>query len=74
MSKIPEYLRGHRDATRAAVTWLHRRAQSMNDPHAKAILDSAANDLGGEYSRALASCDGNPEGENPKGSSEASND
>lgn len=29
-----------------AVQWLHERAASMNDPHAKAILNSAAFHLG----------------------------
>ena len=39
---------GKRDAMRGLVTWLGKRAASMNDPHAKAILNSAAFDLGCE--------------------------
>lgn len=27
---------------RASVTWLHRRAEAMGDPHARAILNTAA--------------------------------
>lgn len=37
---------GFRNGVRAAITWLHRRAVEMNDPHAKALLNSAAFDLG----------------------------
>lgn len=37
---------GHGDGIRAAVTWLHARATEMNDPQAKAILNSAATNLG----------------------------
>lgn len=37
---------GKRDGLRYAITWLHRRANSMNDSKAKAILNSAAFDLG----------------------------
>lgn len=29
-----------------AVAWLHRRADSMNDPHARQVLNLAATDLG----------------------------
>lgn len=39
---------GKRDGLRWAITWLHRRADSMNDPQARAILNSAAFALGGE--------------------------
>lgn len=39
---------GKRDGLRWSITWLHRRAQSMNDPRAKAILNSAAFSLGNE--------------------------
>jgi len=48
MTKMPEYDRGYRDGVRHAVTWLARRAVSMNDPSAKRILDSAATNLGWE--------------------------
>ena len=46
--KISEYERGHRDATRAAITWLHAEALRMNDPHAEKILNGAAFSLGVE--------------------------
>jgi hypothetical protein len=39
---------GKRDGLRYAITWLHRRAEGMNDPKATAILNSAAFDLGNE--------------------------
>lgn len=37
---------GFRDGIRYAVTWLHQRANEMNDPWAKAVLNVTANDLG----------------------------
>ncbi len=46
MSQMAEYDRGYRDAVRAAITWLHRRAAEMSDPHAKRVLNSAATHLG----------------------------
>jgi hypothetical protein len=39
---------GKRDGIRYAITWLHRRAEEMNDQHAKAVLNSAAFYLGNE--------------------------
>ena len=41
-----QYSQGYRCAMKRAVAWLHHRADEMNDPHAKAILDSAAFNLG----------------------------
>ncbi len=47
MSKrCPQYLQGRREAVKWAITWLHTRAEQMNDPHAKAILNVAATDMG----------------------------
>lgn len=46
MGQMPEYKRGRRDGFRLAITWLHTRASEMNDPHAKAVLNSAAFSLG----------------------------
>lgn len=48
MSSMPDYDRGYRDGLRAAVTWLAERANTMNDPQAKIVLDSAAFSLGVE--------------------------
>lgn len=42
---------GHRNAIRWAVTWLHKRANEMNDPIAKAILDAAAINMGADAKR-----------------------
>lgn len=39
---------GFRDGMRYAVTWLHDRANEMNDPWAKAVLNTAAFNLGVE--------------------------
>lgn len=40
-----------KSGVRAAISWLHRRAAyEMNDPHAKAILNSAAFSLGVDLS------------------------
>jgi hypothetical protein len=41
-----QHMEGRREATKRIVTWLHERANAMNDPKAKAILDVAASDLG----------------------------
>lgn len=47
MSKrSPQYLQGRREALKWAITWLHARAETMNDPHARAILNVAATDMG----------------------------
>lgn len=59
MTQKPEYERGHQDGVRAAVTWLHKRADEMNDPHARAVLNSAATNLGWDHSRAPRSLTGN---------------
>jgi hypothetical protein len=37
---------GRVDGIRFAITWLHQQAKEMNDPHARAILNKAAFDLG----------------------------
>ena len=36
---------------RWTITWLHERAGTMNDGHARGILNSAAHDLGNELAR-----------------------
>lgn len=47
MTQMDPYKRGVRDGIQFAVTWLHRRAtEEMNDPKARAILNSAATNLG----------------------------
>ncbi|TNC14861.1 translation initiation factor IF-1 [Methylobacterium terricola] len=51
MSSLPDYGRGYRDGLRADVTWLADRARSMNDPHAQAVLNSAAFSLGVDASQ-----------------------
>lgn len=52
--KITEYERGHQDAIRAAVTWLHNEAKTMNDPHARRLLDGAAFGLGVAFAKPAA--------------------
>ena len=44
--KISEYQRGYQDAARQMITWLHEEAASMNDAHARRLLDGAAFTLG----------------------------
>ncbi|WPL18964.1 hypothetical protein Thiowin_04064 [Thiorhodovibrio winogradskyi] len=46
--KANDYRRGYHDGLRVAITWLHARAREMNDPHAKAILNTAAFHFGVE--------------------------
>lgn len=41
----------HKAGVRWAIDWLHRRALSMNDPHARAILNTAAYHMGNELSQ-----------------------
>lgn len=45
-NRPPQYLQGRREALKWAVTWLYAHAESMNDPHARAILNSAAYGMG----------------------------
>lgn len=42
MGRTPDYVDGRRNGIKWAITWLHQRAEEMNDPHAKAILNTAA--------------------------------
>ncbi len=53
--KISEYHRGYRDAMRAAITWLHAQARTMNDPHARQLLNNAAFSLGVHTAKGLRS-------------------
>ena len=46
MSTGDPYATGFRDGYRAAITVLHAWAKTMNDPHAEAVLNSAAFHLG----------------------------
>lgn len=45
-ARSPSYRQGQRNAQTWAVEWLHRRAQSMNDPSARLLLNGAAFELG----------------------------
>lgn len=60
MSQIDDYARGHRDAARLAVAWLHAQADLMNDPKAQLILNNAGHGLGVAFARCRA------QGEYPK--------
>jgi hypothetical protein len=51
MDRSQQYTEGYRAAIKDAVTWLHGRADKMNDPHAKQVLNSAAWNLGHEKKR-----------------------
>jgi hypothetical protein len=41
-----QYLDGHKNALKWAITFLHERAAQQSDPHAKAVLNSAAFSMG----------------------------
>ena len=43
-----EYRRGYHDGLREAIAWIHAQAEEMNDPHAKAVLNTEAFHLGVE--------------------------
>lgn len=51
MNRAPQYIDGRRNGIKWAVTWLHERANEMNDPHAKAVLDAAAFEMGNDAKR-----------------------
>lgn len=46
MTQMDTFKRGRRAGIRASIRWLHVRADSMADPHAQAVLNSAAFSLG----------------------------
>lgn len=46
MDRDPKHIEGYRRAAKDAVEFLHERAEAFNDPHAKAILNSAAFSIG----------------------------
>lgn len=43
---------GFQDGIRVAIAWLHKRADEMNDPRARQVLNSAAFSLGADKRRA----------------------
>ncbi len=49
--QISPIVRARRAALREAQTWLLQRAQEMNDPHARQILNAAASAFGAEKLR-----------------------
>ena len=53
-------------ATRKAVTWLHKRANEMNDGHAKLVLNSAAFNMSLELMRDAPTPPGRAAGEEGK--------
>lgn len=48
MSRSPQYMQGRREAIKWAITWLHKRSEEMNDPHAQATLNAAAFNMGAD--------------------------
>ena len=46
MARSHDYHNAKREAIKWAVTWLHNRAKTMNDPHAASILNAAALHMG----------------------------
>lgn len=53
-AKVREWA-AYRKGVRTSIEWLHERAKEMNDPHARAILNTAAFHLGVDLKRALPS-------------------
>jgi hypothetical protein len=52
-TRSPQYMQGRREAMKWAVTWLHQRALEMNDPHAKALFNTAAFNMGADAKQSL---------------------
>lgn len=50
MSRTAQYMQGRREALKWAITFLHAKAEGMNDYSAKAALNVAATDIG-DYTR-----------------------
>ncbi len=46
MAQPSDIARGRREGMQWAVSWLHNRADEMNDPHAKTVLQVAALSMG----------------------------
>lgn len=44
----PSYEQGRRYGVKSAIEWLHVEANRMNDPQARAILNSAAFGIGAD--------------------------
>lgn len=51
LDRSPQHMQGYRHAAKAAVEWLHKEAATMNDPNARAILNTAAFGLGVHFKR-----------------------
>lgn len=43
-----QFRQGRRNGVKGCVEWLHAEAARMNDPHARAVLNSAALHMGTE--------------------------
>lgn len=53
MSRSEQFTQGRRNGVKWAIEWLHKRATEMNDDHAKAVLNSAATNMGWECERSI---------------------
>ena len=51
--QLPEIVRGRREGMQWAVSWLHNQAESMNDPHARQVLQAAAFQMGNDAKKTL---------------------
>lgn len=51
MARSEQWQQGKRNGVKACVEWLHGEAERMNDPRARAILNTAALGLGVELKR-----------------------
>lgn len=50
MSRSAQYMQGRAEAIKWAITFLHAKAEGMNNPSAKAALNVTATDMG-NYTR-----------------------
>ena len=53
MTQPPDIARGRREGMQWAVSWLHNRAEEMNDPHARTVLQAAAFQMGNDAKKAM---------------------
>jgi hypothetical protein len=55
MARHEQWQQGRRNGIKACVEWLHAEAETMNDPKARAILNTAALSMGTSFKRAPSS-------------------
>lgn len=51
MARSSQYEQGRRNGIKWAVEWLYKRAEKMNDPHARLVLNCTADLMGNDAKR-----------------------